>query len=147
MRHMPSRVAIVGAGPIGCAAAAFLVQDGMAPALWSPTGSRVRRHADRASFTCAGAVSGEVEVEWLASPQRLAEFFGLWTFAIQLAAVIGPLTYGLVTWLTQGNHRLAILITGVFFVAGLLLLARVDLARGIARRDAAVPASGIVGQP
>jgi UMF1 family MFS transporter len=91
--------------------------------------------------------AGRAMIGALAPPQRLAEFFGLWTFAIQLAAVIGPLTYGLVTWLTQGNHRLAILITGVFFVAGLLLLARVDLARGIARRDAAVPASGIVGQP
>ncbi len=74
MRRMPSRVAIVGAGPIGCAAAAFLVQDGMAPALWSPTGSRVQRQADRARIRCAGAVSGEVDVEWLASPQRLAEF-------------------------------------------------------------------------
>lgn len=91
--------------------------------------------------------AGRAMIGALAPPQRLAEFFGLWTFAIQLAAVIGPLTYGLVTWLTQGNHRLAILITGVFFVAGLLLLARVDLARGLARRDAAVPASGIVGQP
>ena len=50
MRRMPSRVAIVGAGPIGCAAAAFLVQDGMAPAMWSPTGSRVQRQADRARF-------------------------------------------------------------------------------------------------
>ena len=26
--------------------------------------------------------------------QRLAEFFGLWTFAMRLAAIIGPLTYG-----------------------------------------------------
>ena len=29
--------------------------------------------------------------------QRLAEFFGLWTFAMRLAAIIGPVTYGLVT--------------------------------------------------
>jgi UMF1 family MFS transporter len=69
----------------------------------------------------------------LAPSTRLAEFFGLWTFAVQLAAVIGPLSYGLVTWLTGGNHRLAILLTGLFFVAGLALLARVDVARGIAR--------------
>lgn len=72
----------------------------------------------------------------LAPPGRLAEFFALWTFAVQLAAVVGPLTYGLVTWLTAGNHRLAILVTGIFFVVGLLLLQRVDLARGIARRQA-----------
>lgn len=72
----------------------------------------------------------------LAPAGRLAEFFALWTFAIQLAAVVGPLTYGLVTWLTAGNHRLAILVTGVFFVGGLVLLTRVDMARGIARRAA-----------
>lgn len=68
----------------------------------------------------------------LAPAGRLAEFFALWTFAIQLAAVVGPLTYGLVTWLTAGNHRLAILVTGLFFVGGLILLTRVDMARGIA---------------
>ncbi|OZI74156.1 MFS transporter [Bordetella genomosp. 12] len=73
----------------------------------------------------------------LAPAGRLAEFFALWTFAVQLAAVIGPLTYGIVTWLTAGNHRLAILVTGLFFVGGLLLLARVDLERGIARSQSA----------
>lgn len=62
-------------------------------------------------------------------PQR-AEFFGLWTFATRLSAIVGPLTYGLVTLLTAGNHRLAILSTGVFFLAGIALLTRVDVARG-----------------
>jgi hypothetical protein len=37
-----------------------------------------------------------------------AEFFGLWMFAVRLSAILGPMTYGLVTWLTDGNHRLAI---------------------------------------
>jgi UMF1 family MFS transporter len=62
-------------------------------------------------------------------PQR-AEFFGLWAFAVRLSAIVGPLTYGLVTWVTAGNHRLAILSTGVFFIAGLALLMKVDVARG-----------------
>jgi UMF1 family MFS transporter len=61
-----------------------------------------------------------------------AEFFGLWTFAIRLSAILGPLTYGLVTLLTAGNHRLAIVSTGVFFVLGLGLLALVNVPRGIA---------------
>ncbi|HYG45163.1 MAG TPA: MFS transporter [Bordetella sp.] len=78
--------------------------------------------------------AGRAMVGALAPPSRLAEFFALWTFAIQLAAVVGPLTYGLVTWMTAGNHRLAILVTGVFFVGGLLLLARVDIRGGLARR-------------
>jgi UMF1 family MFS transporter len=69
----------------------------------------------------------------LAPPQQLAEFFGLWTFATRLSAIVGPVTYGLVTWLTSGNHRLAIVSTAVFFVLGLVLLRRVDIERGAAR--------------
>ncbi len=65
---------------------------------------------------------------------QLAEFFGLYTFAVRLAAIIGPITYGLVTWLTNNNHRLAILVTGSFFVIGLGLLRRVNLTRGSAAR-------------
>lgn len=67
----------------------------------------------------------------LAPADRLAEFFGLWTFATRLAAIVGPLTYGLVTWLTAGNHRLAILSTAVFFIAGLVLLKPIDVQRGM----------------
>ena len=61
---------------------------------------------------------------------RRGEFFGLWTFATRASAVVGPLTFGLITWLTGGNQRLAMGCTAVFFVAGLLLLAKVDMARG-----------------
>ena len=67
-----------------------------------------------------------------APAHRLAEFFGLWTFAVRLAAIIGPMAYGLVTLLTAGNHRIAILSTGLFFVIGLIVLARVNVPRGIA---------------
>jgi UMF1 family MFS transporter len=68
---------------------------------------------------------------------RLAEFFGLWTFAVRLAAIIGPVTYGVVAWATAGNHRVAFLVTGGFFVIGLLLLARVQVQRGIAAAQTA----------
>lgn len=61
-----------------------------------------------------------------------AEFYGLWTFAVRLSAILGPMTYGLVTLLTDGNHRLAIGSTGVFFVLGLGLLALVNVPRGMA---------------
>ena len=61
---------------------------------------------------------------------RLAEFFGLWSFAVRLAAIVGPLTYGAVTWATSGNHRLAIGVTAVFFLGGLALLRHVDVERG-----------------
>ncbi len=66
----------------------------------------------------------------LAPQDRLAEFFGLWTFATRFAAIIGPVTYGIVTWITSGNHRLAIVSTAIFFVVGLLLLRPVDMERG-----------------
>ena len=66
----------------------------------------------------------------LAPADRRAEFYALWTFAVRLAAVVGPLTYGLVTWMTAGNHRLAILTTALFFIGGLVLLAPIDMARG-----------------
>ena len=44
--------------------------------------------------------------------------------------MIGPLTYGLVTYVSHGNHRLALLTTAVFFIVGFLLLLSVDEKRG-----------------
>jgi UMF1 family MFS transporter len=67
----------------------------------------------------------------LFAPQRqLAEFYGLWTFAIRLASIVGPLSYGGITWMTGGDQRKAILSTAVLFVIGLVLLLRIDMARG-----------------
>jgi UMF1 family MFS transporter len=73
----------------------------------------------------------------LAPAAQRAEFYGLWTFATRVSAIVGPLTYGLVTLLSGGNHRLAILSTAVFFVGGLLLLWPVNVVRGIARAQVA----------
>ena len=66
----------------------------------------------------------------LAPPSRAAEFFGLWGLAVKLASVAGPLTYGASTWLTGGNHRQSLLVTGSYFVIGLILLSGVNAARG-----------------
>jgi len=67
----------------------------------------------------------------LFSPQaRAAEFFGLWGLAGKLAAIVGPVSYGFITYFSGGNHRLALLATAVFFIVGLALLAGVDEARG-----------------
>jgi UMF1 family MFS transporter len=74
--------------------------------------------------------AGRAMAGLLAPESRRAEFYGLWTFAVRLSAIVGPLTYGLVTWLTAGNHRLAIMATGLFFIVGLWLLRHVDMARG-----------------
>lgn len=70
-------------------------------------------------------------------PQRSGEFFGLWGLAVKLSAIIGPLSYGAVTYLFEGDHRVAILSTLVFFCIGLLLLLTVNEQRGrqAARED------------
>jgi UMF1 family MFS transporter len=81
---------------------------------------------------CLGASqsAGRALVGYLSPPARTAEFFGLWGLAVKLSAILGPLTYGAVTWMTHGNHRVAMLCTGVFFVAGLAILSTLDVARG-----------------
>jgi UMF1 family MFS transporter len=81
---------------------------------------------------CLGASqsAGRALVGYLCPPSREAEIFGLWGLAVKLASILGPLSYGLVNAATDGNHRLSIAVTAVFFIAGLLLLARVDVARG-----------------
>jgi UMF1 family MFS transporter len=61
---------------------------------------------------------------------RKAEFSGLWSFATHLSVVIGPMTYGLLTLLTDGNHRIAIVSTSLFFAGGLWLLMPLDMKRG-----------------
>jgi len=81
---------------------------------------------------CMGSsqAAGRAIVGYLAPPARLAEFFGLWGLAMKTAAIFGPLTYGTVTWIFAGNHRLGILATGAYFVIGLALLWRIDMERG-----------------
>jgi UMF1 family MFS transporter len=74
--------------------------------------------------------SGRAMAGLMAPPERLGEFFGLWTFAIRLASIVGPLSYGLITWLSGGNQRLAIGSTSLLFVLGLVLLMPVNVARG-----------------
>ena len=81
---------------------------------------------------CLGASqsAGRALVGYLSPKARRAEFFGLWGLATNLSSILGPITYGAVSWVSQGNHRLAMLITGVFFVLGLLILHGVDARRG-----------------
>ena len=61
---------------------------------------------------------------------RTGEFFGLWGLAMHLAMIIGPITYGAISWLTGGDQRLALLSTLSFFVLGLLMLTTVNEQRG-----------------
>ena len=56
--------------------------------------------------------------------------YSLWAFSVQLAAVVGPLAYGLVSWFSGGNHRLALSATALFFIAGLVVLRQIQFERG-----------------
>lgn len=54
-----------------------------------------------------------------------AEFFGLYALCGKSASILGPLVFGAVSRLTEGNQRLSILSVIVFYVVGAVLLARV----------------------
>jgi UMF1 family MFS transporter len=74
--------------------------------------------------------AGRALIAYLSPPDRAGEFFGLWGLGVKLSSILGPMTYGLVTWVSVGDHRLAILATGIFFVAGILIVATVNVQRG-----------------
>jgi UMF1 family MFS transporter len=74
--------------------------------------------------------AGRALVGYLSPAARRAEFFGLWGLAVKLSAIVGPLTYGLASWISRGDHRLALLLIGGYFVLGLAILAGIDVGRG-----------------
>jgi len=99
---------------------------------WAATGPGLFWVAANLAGFCLGSSqsAGRALVAYLSPADRHAEFFGLWGMAVKLSSILGPLTYGAVTWSTGGNHRLAMLATGAFFVIGLMLLVRIDVPRG-----------------
>lgn len=99
---------------------------------WIAEGPAMFWAAANLAGICLGASqsAGRALVGYMSPPDRLAEFFGLWGLAVKLSSILGPITYGLVSWLSGGDHRLAILITGSYFVIGLALLAGIDVQRG-----------------
>jgi len=54
-----------------------------------------------------------------------AELFGFYTLCGKSAAVFGPLVFGGISHAAGGNQRLGILAVGLFFLVGLVLVARV----------------------
>jgi UMF1 family MFS transporter len=103
----------------------------------------------RASFWIAANIAGvclgssqsagRALVAYLSPPGRQAEFFGLWGLAVKFSSILGPLTYGAVSWFSGGDHRLAMLVTGGFFVIGLIVLFGVDVERGRQSATASTP--------
>jgi UMF1 family MFS transporter len=98
---------------------------------WATQGPDMFWVAANLAGICMGSSqsAGRALVGLLSLATRRAEFFGLWGLAVKLSSILGPLTYGLVSWISQGDHRLAILITGSYFLAGLSILAGVNVRR------------------
>lgn len=81
----------------------------------------------------ASQSGGRALIGQLTPVVRSGEFFGLWGLANRLAAIAGPLSYGLINYLSNGNHRLSIISTLSFFILGFILLFRVNEQRGKAK--------------
>jgi UMF1 family MFS transporter len=81
---------------------------------------------------CLGASqsAGRAFIGYLSPAAHRAEFFGLWGLAVKLSSILGPMTYGAAAWASGGNHRLAMLFTGVYFLIGLAVLVGVNVKRG-----------------
>jgi UMF1 family MFS transporter len=89
---------------------------------------------DKTTFLIIGAFAGT----FLGSSQALSrsffgklipeekktEFFGFYSLFEKTSTILGPLTFGLVSWLT-GNQRYAVVSILIFFVAGYLLFRKV----------------------
>jgi len=99
---------------------------------WSAQGPTMFWLAANLAGICMGSSqsAGRALVGLLSPALRRAEFFGLWGMAVKLSSILGPITYGIVSWISNNDHRLAILITGSYFVAGLLILFGVNVKRG-----------------
>jgi len=89
---------------------------------------------DKTSFYIIGGFAGT----FLGSTQSLSrammarlvplefktEFFGFYSLFDKTSTLLGPLTFGLVSWLS-GSQKFAVLSVGVFFILGMLLLRKV----------------------
>jgi UMF1 family MFS transporter len=75
--------------------------------------------------TALGAVqsASRTLMAQLIPPGEEAEYFGFYALCGKTAAILGPLVFGLASRLTGGNQRVAIVAVGLFFVAGLALIA------------------------
>jgi MFS transporter, UMF1 family len=79
---------------------------------------------------CAGLVLGGTQAtarSFIAreSPaEKQGEFFGFMTFGSKVAAIFGPLLYGIISQQTS-NPRIAILSLELFFIVGLVVMLKV----------------------
>ncbi|MGZ4969347.1 MAG: MFS transporter [Methylobacter sp.] len=78
----------------------------------------------------ASQAVGRALVSKFSPSERSGEFLGLWGLVNRLSAIVGPLSYGLINYWSNGNHRMSLLSTLAFFIIGLVLLLKVNENRG-----------------
>ena len=87
--------------------------------------------ANLAGFSLGASQSaGRAMVAFFSPKNKEGEFLGLWGLAVKGSSILGPMSYGLVVWLTNGNHRQAILTLIIYFLLGMVILSRIDVNRG-----------------
>lgn len=89
---------------------------------------------DKNSFYVVGLIAGAAMgssqstsrsfMSKLTPPEKKTEFFGFYSFFGKSSAVIGPLVFGMVSYIS-GDQRLAIISIAFFFVVGFLILTQV----------------------
>ncbi|MFC2133618.1 MFS transporter [Bacteroidota bacterium] len=79
----------------------------------------------------AGSVLGATQstsrslMSKLTPAEKKTEFFGFYSLFGKSSAIVGPLVFGIVSYLTE-SQRIAILTVGIFFIIGLLVLSFVE---------------------
>ncbi|MBL8006211.1 MAG: MFS transporter [Ignavibacteria bacterium] len=91
---------------------------------------------DKTSFYIIGGFAGtflgssqslsRTLMTMLTPPEFKTEFFGFYGLFEKTSTILGPLTFGLVSWIS-GSQKLAVLSVGVFFILGMLLLKKVKI--------------------
>jgi len=89
----------------------------------------------------ASQAVGRALVSKFSPTERAGEFLGLWGLVNRLSAILGPLSYGLINYWSDGDHRMSLLSTLSFFIVGLVLLSKVNESRG---KAAAIGSSEIM---
>ena len=89
---------------------------------------------DKTNFYIVGLLAGSVMgatqstsrslMSKLTPEEKKTEFFGFYSFFGKSSAVLGPLVFGIISYLTN-NQRFAILSIGLFFIVGLFILTKV----------------------
>ncbi len=106
-------------------------------ALWILMAWLAAFSTDKVSFWIAANIAGiamgssqsagRAIVAVFAPEGATARYYSLWNVAVWMANVIGPITYGIITWITQGDQRTAILVISLYFIFGLWVLWKVKM--------------------